>query len=321
MRAVNARPRLPAVPDWIGLQGPLRPAAAEPAGYGPAPPEGSPPGTRSGPVARRLRTTLDVAGPRYRPAAATTTGSWVDATGTDVRAIRADRGRGRRSGTVRRPRSRTGFAHGGSTGGRVHPAGADPRATPRLGHTSPVATVDLNGIQLRNRLLTCASLLGYGASKSRLILYGLSPIAQWVPLERFGAVTTRTVIAPAARGPLHAPGGLGPARVPGDAAALRAGAAQGRRRLAQRLRLVEHRHRALLRRVLRPDGEPQPDRVRGRLQRGRDRAADRDRATSGRSRARSRRSSSTPPATTSTSRSRRSSRRRSAAPSRRAATR
>ena len=53
--------------------------------------------------------------------------------------------------------------------------------------------VDLNGIRLRNRLLTSASLLGYGASKRRLILYGLSPIAQWVPLERFGAVTTRTV--------------------------------------------------------------------------------------------------------------------------------
>ena len=56
-----------------------------------------------------------------------------------------------------------------------------------------MATIDLNGIRLRNRLLTSASLLGYGASKSKLILYGLSPIAQWVPLERFGAVTTRTV--------------------------------------------------------------------------------------------------------------------------------
>ena len=54
-------------------------------------------------------------------------------------------------------------------------------------------TIDLNGIRLRNRLLTSASLLGYGASKSKLILYGLSPIAQWVPLERFGAVTTRTL--------------------------------------------------------------------------------------------------------------------------------
>src|SRR5215203_1481521 len=59
-------------------------------------------------------------------------------------------------------------------------------------HTGAV-TIDLNGIRLRNRLLTSASLLGYGASKKRLILYGLSPIAQWVPLERFGAVTTRTL--------------------------------------------------------------------------------------------------------------------------------
>lgn len=54
-------------------------------------------------------------------------------------------------------------------------------------------TIDLNGIRLRNRLLTSASLLGYGASRHRLVLYGLSPIAQWVPLERFGAVTTRTL--------------------------------------------------------------------------------------------------------------------------------
>jgi len=54
-------------------------------------------------------------------------------------------------------------------------------------------TIDLNGIRLRNRLLTSASLLGYGASKRRLIVYGLSPIAQWVPLERFGAVVTRTL--------------------------------------------------------------------------------------------------------------------------------
>lgn len=53
--------------------------------------------------------------------------------------------------------------------------------------------IDLNGVRLRNRVVTSASLLGYGASKRRLILYGLSPIAQWVPLERFGAVTTRTL--------------------------------------------------------------------------------------------------------------------------------
>ena len=54
-------------------------------------------------------------------------------------------------------------------------------------------SIDLNGIRLRNRLLTSASLLGYGAPAGRLILYGLSPIAQWVPLERFGAITTRTL--------------------------------------------------------------------------------------------------------------------------------
>jgi dihydroorotate dehydrogenase (NAD+) catalytic subunit len=54
-------------------------------------------------------------------------------------------------------------------------------------------SIDLNGVRLRNRLVTSASLLGYGAGKGRLILYGLSPIAQWVPLERFGAVVTRTV--------------------------------------------------------------------------------------------------------------------------------
>ena len=53
--------------------------------------------------------------------------------------------------------------------------------------------IDLNGVRLRNRVVTSASLLGYGASKKRLILYGLSPIAQWVKLERFGAVTTRTL--------------------------------------------------------------------------------------------------------------------------------
>jgi len=56
-----------------------------------------------------------------------------------------------------------------------------------------MAMIDLNGVRLRNRLVTSASLLGYGASKRKLILYGLSPIAQWVPLERFGAVTTRTL--------------------------------------------------------------------------------------------------------------------------------
>src|SRR3981081_4462480 len=53
--------------------------------------------------------------------------------------------------------------------------------------------IDLNGVRLRNRGVTWSSLLGYGAPRGRLVLYGLSPIAQWVPLERFGAVTTRTL--------------------------------------------------------------------------------------------------------------------------------
>src|SRR5215467_2510801 len=53
--------------------------------------------------------------------------------------------------------------------------------------------LDLNGIRLRNRVVTSSSLLGYGAPRGRFVLYGLSPIAQWVPLEHFGAVTTRTV--------------------------------------------------------------------------------------------------------------------------------
>jgi dihydroorotate dehydrogenase (NAD+) catalytic subunit len=53
--------------------------------------------------------------------------------------------------------------------------------------------IDLNGVHLRNRVVTSSSLLGYGAPRGRFALYGLSPIAQWVPLERFGAVTTRTL--------------------------------------------------------------------------------------------------------------------------------
>src|SRR5215472_3998768 len=53
--------------------------------------------------------------------------------------------------------------------------------------------IDLNGVRLRNRVVTSSSLLGYGAPRGRLVLYGLSPIAQWVRLERFGAVTTRTM--------------------------------------------------------------------------------------------------------------------------------
>src|SRR4051794_27981859 len=54
-------------------------------------------------------------------------------------------------------------------------------------------TIELNGVRLRNRLVTSSGFLGYGAPKGRVALYGLSPFAQWVPLERFGAVTTRTL--------------------------------------------------------------------------------------------------------------------------------
>ena len=53
--------------------------------------------------------------------------------------------------------------------------------------------IDLNGVRLRNRVVTSSSLLGYGAPRGRVALYGLSPFAQWLPLERFGAVTTRTL--------------------------------------------------------------------------------------------------------------------------------
>src|SRR5919202_7155208 len=53
--------------------------------------------------------------------------------------------------------------------------------------------IDLNGVRLRNRVVTSSSLLGYGAPRGRFALYGLSPIAQWLPLERLGAVTTRTL--------------------------------------------------------------------------------------------------------------------------------
>ena len=53
--------------------------------------------------------------------------------------------------------------------------------------------IDLNGVRLRNRVVTSSSLLGYGAPRGRIVMYGLSPFAQWVRLDRFGAVTTRTL--------------------------------------------------------------------------------------------------------------------------------
>ena len=54
--------------------------------------------------------------------------------------------------------------------------------------------LDLNGVRLRNRVVTSASLLGYGAKpQSGFFPYGMSPVGQFLPLERFGAVTTRTM--------------------------------------------------------------------------------------------------------------------------------
>jgi dihydroorotate dehydrogenase (NAD+) catalytic subunit len=53
--------------------------------------------------------------------------------------------------------------------------------------------VRLGDIVLRNRLVTSSSLLGYGVSNSSLVPYGMSPIALFVDLGRFGAVTTRTL--------------------------------------------------------------------------------------------------------------------------------
>ncbi|RCW40371.1 dihydroorotate dehydrogenase (NAD+) catalytic subunit [Halopolyspora algeriensis] len=53
--------------------------------------------------------------------------------------------------------------------------------------------VRLGDIALRNRLVTSSSLLGYGVANKPLFRWGMSPISTFVPLERFGAVTTRTL--------------------------------------------------------------------------------------------------------------------------------
>ncbi|SHJ92750.1 dihydroorotate dehydrogenase (NAD+) catalytic subunit [Pseudonocardia thermophila] len=63
--------------------------------------------------------------------------------------------------------------------------------TRTLRRPSDEAGVRLGDIVLRNRLVTSSSLLGYGRSSSGF--YGMSPIALFVPLEKFGAVTTRTL--------------------------------------------------------------------------------------------------------------------------------
>ena len=55
--------------------------------------------------------------------------------------------------------------------------------------------VRLGDIRLRNRLVTAASLLGYGVADTPVVRFGMSPISTFVPLHRFGAVTTRTLTA------------------------------------------------------------------------------------------------------------------------------
>ncbi len=103
--------------------------------------------------------------------------------------------------------------------------------------------IELNGVRLRNRVVTSSSLLGYGAPRGRLVLYGLSPFAQWVPLERFGAVTTRTLSLEPREGHFTLREDWQLRRVARAVTALRAGAAPGRWGLAERLWLVEYRHR------------------------------------------------------------------------------
>ncbi len=54
--------------------------------------------------------------------------------------------------------------------------------------------IDLNGIKLRNRVLTSATFLGYGAPpRGSFFAYGMSPLAPLLDLRKFGAITTRTM--------------------------------------------------------------------------------------------------------------------------------
>ena len=75
--------------------------------------------------------------------------------------------------------------------------------------------LDLNGVRLRNRVVTSASLLGYGAeAASGFFPYGMSPVGQFLPLERFGAVTTRTLTSSRGRATSR-PGRLALRELPG----------------------------------------------------------------------------------------------------------
>lgn len=56
-----------------------------------------------------------------------------------------------------------------------------------------MSEIRLGDLRLRNRLVTSSSLLGYGVSDAALLRFGMSPVSAFVPLHRFGAVTTRTL--------------------------------------------------------------------------------------------------------------------------------
>jgi dihydroorotate dehydrogenase (NAD+) catalytic subunit len=73
--------------------------------------------------------------------------------------------------------------------------------------------VRLGDIVLRNRLVTSSSLLGYGVANTAF--YGMSPIAMLVPLERFGAVTTRTLTVQPREGHFTLRDDWAPHEVPG----------------------------------------------------------------------------------------------------------
>src|SRR5215216_6288624 len=72
----------------------------------------------------------------------------------------------------------------------------------------------------------------------------------------------------ATRGPLHAARGLAAARIPATAAAVRTSARTRRCRLAERLRLVQHRPDGLLQRLFPQDTSAESHRLRGWILRG-----------------------------------------------------
>ena len=79
----------------------------------------------------------------------------------------------------------------------------------------PQGEVRLGDIVLRNRLVTSSSLLGYGVANSALVPYGMSPVSTFVPLARFGAVTTRTLTVEPREGHFSTRDDYGLAELPG----------------------------------------------------------------------------------------------------------